>query len=104
AAIEEGIVAGGGTALLRSRPEVESLAATLDGDEATGARIVASALSEPLRWIAINAGLEGGVTVRQVESESGSSGLNALSGSIEDLVKAGIIDPAKVTRSALQNA
>ncbi|MGA2519261.1 MAG: chaperonin GroEL [Acidimicrobiales bacterium] len=104
AAIEEGIVAGGGVALVRSRAAVDKLAKTLDGDEATGARIVAHALSEPLRWIAINAGLEGAVTVREVESESGSTGLNASTGNVEDLVKAGVIDPAKVTRSALQNA
>jgi chaperonin GroEL len=104
AAIEEGIVAGGGTALVRSRASVQKLVDTLDGDEATGARIVYQSLGEPLRWIAINAGLEGAVTVRQVESESGSTGLNASTGNIEDLVKAGIIDPAKVTRSALQNA
>ncbi len=104
AAIEEGIVAGGGVALVRSRAAVEKLAKTLDGDEATGARIVAHALSEPLRWIAINAGLEGAVVVRQVESESGPVGLNAATGNFEDLVKAGVIDPAKVTRSALQNA
>jgi len=104
AAIEEGIVAGGGTALVRSRAAVEKLAKSLDGDEATGARIVAQALDEPLKWIAINAGLEGAVTVRQVESESGNVGLNAATGNFEDLVKAGVIDPAKVTRSALQNA
>jgi len=104
AAIEEGVVAGGGTALLRSRSAVESLADTLSGDEATGARIVAGALGEPLRWIAINAGMEGAVTVNHVEAESGTVGLNALTGSLEDLLKAGIIDPAKVTRSALQNA
>ncbi len=104
AAIEEGIVAGGGVALVRSRAAVEKLAKSLDGDEATGARIVAHALSEPLRWIAINAGLEGAVVVRQVESESGPVGLNASTGNFEDLVKAGVIDPAKVTRSALQNA
>ncbi|HTZ07611.1 MAG TPA: chaperonin GroEL [Acidimicrobiales bacterium] len=104
AAIEEGIVAGGGTALVRSRSAVESAAGSLDGDEATGARIVAQALAEPLRWIAINAGLEGAVTVREVEGESGSTGLNAATGNLEDLVKAGVIDPAKVTRSALQNA
>ncbi|HLN43686.1 MAG TPA: chaperonin GroEL [Acidimicrobiales bacterium] len=104
AAIEEGIVAGGGVALVRSRAAVEKLAKSLDGDEATGARIVAHALDEPLKWIAINAGLEGAVTVRQVESESGSVGLNASTGNFEDLVKAGVIDPAKVTRSALQNA
>ncbi len=104
AAVEEGIVAGGGTALLRSRVAVEKVAAGLEGDEATGARIVAKALEEPLRWIALNAGLEGAVFVRQVESETGSMGLNALTGEIVDLVKSGIIDPAKVTRSALQNA
>ena len=104
AAIEEGVVAGGGTALLRSRSAVESLADTLSGDEATGARIVAGALGEPLRWIAINAGMEGAVTVNHVEAESGTVGLNALTGRLEDLLKAGIIDPAKVTRSALQNA
>jgi len=104
AAVEEGIVAGGGTALVRSRVAVEKVAAELEGDEATGARIVAKALEEPLRWIALNAGLEGAVFVRQVESETGSMGLNALTGEIVDLVKSGIIDPAKVTRSALQNA
>ena len=104
AAIEEGIVAGGGVALVRSRAAVEKLAKSLDGDEATGARIVAHALDEPLKWIAINAGLEGAVTVRQVEGESGPVGLNASTGNFEDLVKAGVIDPAKVTRSALQNA
>ncbi|HLM97219.1 MAG TPA: chaperonin GroEL [Acidimicrobiales bacterium] len=104
AAIEEGIVAGGGVALVRSRAAVEKLAKSLDGDEATGARIVAHALDEPLKWIAINAGLEGAVTVRQVEAESGPVGLNAATGNFEDLVKAGVIDPAKVTRSALQNA
>ena len=104
AAIEEGIVAGGGVALVRSRAAVDKLAKSLDGDEATGARIVAHALSEPLRWIAINAGLEGAVTVRQVESETGYVGLNASTGNFEDLLKAGVIDPAKVTRSALQNA
>src|ERR1700735_2847997 len=96
AAIEEGIVPGGGTALLRSRAAVEKVAKSLEGDEATGARIVAKALEEPLRWIAINAGLEGAVTVRQVESESGTTGLNAATGNFEDLVKVGVIDPAKV--------
>jgi chaperonin GroEL len=104
AAVEEGIVSGGGTALIRSRKAVEKLAATLEGDEATGARIVAKALEAPLRWIASNAGLEGAVIVQQVETAKGNIGLNALTGDLEDLVKAGIIDPAKVTRSALQNA
>ncbi|HUE05920.1 MAG TPA: chaperonin GroEL [Acidimicrobiales bacterium] len=104
AAVEEGIVAGGGTALIRARKSVNDLADSLDGDEATGARIVARALEEPLRWIAFNAGLEGAVLVAKVESAKGNTGLNAANGEMEDLVKAGIIDPAKVTRSALQNA
>jgi chaperonin GroEL len=104
AAIEEGVVAGGGVALLRSRPSVEKTIGQLAGDEATGARIVAKALEEPLKWIAINAGLEGSVIVQQAERETGNNGLNALSGDFVDLMKAGIIDPAKVTRSALQNA
>ncbi|HEX2046908.1 MAG TPA: chaperonin GroEL [Acidimicrobiales bacterium] len=102
AAIEEGIVPGGGTALVRAREAVEKL--SLEGDEATGARIVSRSLEEPLRWIALNAGLEGMITVRQVERETGSVGLNAVTGEFEDLFKAGVIDPAKVTRSALQNA
>ncbi len=104
AAIEEGIVAGGGTALLRSRAAVEDRASKLSGDEQTGALIVSRALEEPLKWIAINAGLEGSVMVREVASVEGTTGLNAISGALEDLVKSGIIDPAKVTRSALQNA
>jgi chaperonin GroEL len=104
AAIEEGIVPGGGIALLRSRAAVAKLAKSLTGDEATGALIVSKALEEPLRWIAINAGLEGAVMVEQAEHESGGIGLNALTGQFEDLFKAGVIDPAKVTRSALQNA
>ncbi|HMK96617.1 MAG TPA: chaperonin GroEL [Acidimicrobiales bacterium] len=104
AAIEEGIVPGGGLALLRSRGAVSALAKGLEGDEATGAGIVIKALEEPLRWIATNAGLEGPVVIQQAERESGSTGLNALTGEFEDLYKAGVIDPAKVTRSALQNA
>jgi chaperonin GroEL len=104
AAIEEGIVPGGGLALLRSRAAVAKLEKTLTGDEATGARIVIKSLEEPLRWIATNAGLEGAVIVEQAERETGSVGLNALTGEFEDLLKAGVIDPAKVTRSALQNA
>ncbi len=104
AAIEEGVVAGGGTALLRARGAVAAAADKLYGDEATGARIVHRALEEPLKWIAINAGLEGAVQVQEVERSEGGFGLNAMSGAVEDLVKAGVIDPAKVTRSALQNA
>ena len=104
AAIEEGVVAGGGTALLRSRAAVDSVLDDLDGDEATGARIVRVALEAPARLIADNAGLEGSVMVRDVELASGPTGLNALTGELEDLIEAGVIDPAKVTRAALQNA
>jgi len=104
AAIEEGVVPGGGTALLRSRPRVSDVAEKLDGDEATGARSVHLALEAPARLIASNAGFEGAVIVREVESKKGSEGFNAASGEFEDLLKAGVLDPAKVTRAALQNA
>ena len=104
AAIEEGVVAGGGTALLRSRAAVDSVLDDLDGDEATGARIVRVALEAPARLIADNAGLEGSVMVRDVELASGPTGLNVLTGELEDLIEVGVIDPAKVTRAALQNA
>jgi len=104
AAIEEGIVAGGGTALLRTRAAVAKAADGLSGDESTGARTVWSALEAPARLIADNAGLEGAVVVQQIERETGNVGMNALNGEFEDLVKAGVIDPAKVTRAALQNA
>ena len=104
AAIEEGVVAGGGTALVRSRAAVKAVVDSLQGDEATGARTVYEALVAPARHIADNAGMEGSVVVQRVESESGSTGLNAATGEYVDLVKAGIIDPAKVTRAALQNA
>ena len=104
AAVEEGVVPGGGVALLRAQAKVLELAATLSGDEATGARVVARALEEPLKQIAINAGFEGGVIVEKVRNLKGSNGLNASTGEYEDLVKAGVIDAAKVTRSALQNA
>ena len=104
AAIEEGVVAGGGTALLRSRASVLKVVESLTGDEATGARTVYEALVAPARHIADNAGLEGSVVVQRVESEKGSIGLNAATGEYVDMLKAGIIDPAKVTRAALQNA
>ena len=104
AAIEEGVVAGGGTALLRSRVAVSGAIESLDGDQETGARIVHASLEAPARLIADNAGLEGAVMVREVEQASGSTGLNAATGEMEDLVEAGVIDPAKVTRAALQNA
>ena len=104
AAIEEGVVPGGGVALLRSVDAVEARIAELDGDEATGAKIVAHALTAPLRQIAENAGMEGGVVIDKVRALSGAEGLNAATGVYEDLVKLGVIDAAKVTRSALQNA
>ncbi|TMK67707.1 MAG: chaperonin GroEL [Actinobacteria bacterium] len=104
AAVEEGVVAGGGVALLRVQPKLEELAGTLEQDEATGARLVARALEEPLKQIALNAGFEGGVVVEKVRNLEGDYGLNAATGEYEDLVKAGVIDAAKVTRSALQNA
>ena len=104
AAIEEGVVAGGGTALIRARAAVAKVVESLEGDEATGARTVWEALVAPGRHIANNAGLEGSVVVREVEAAEGSIGMNAATGEMTDLVKAGIIDPAKVTRAALQNA
>ena len=104
AAIEEGVVPGGGVALIRSVDAVEAVVASLSGDEATGARLVAHSLSAPLRQIAENAGMEGGVVIEKVRSLSGAEGLNAATGVYEDLVKLGVIDAAKVTRSALQNA
>ena len=104
AALEEGVVAGGGTALLRARPAVEAALADLEGDEATGARSVLRALEAPARLIADNAGLEGAIWVRRVEEGTGNEGLNAATGVVEDLMVAGITDPAKVTRAALQNA
>ena len=103
AAVEEGIVAGGGVALLQAgKTAFEKL--ELEGDEATGARIVEIALEAPLKQIAVNAGLEGGVVVEKVRGLEAGWGLNAATGEYVDLIKAGIIDPAKVTRSALQNA
>ncbi len=104
AAIEEGVVAGGGTALLRARGAVLSAIEKLEGDQATGARAVYQALEAPARLIAENAGLEGAVVVEQVQAKKGNVGLNAATGEFEDLLKAGVIDPAKVTRAALQNA
>jgi chaperonin GroEL len=104
AALEEGIVPGGGVALLHAQQPIIELLETLDGDERTGARIVHRALEEPIRQIARNAGADGSIVVDKVRGESGNVGFNALVGEYEDLVAAGIIDPAMVTRSALQNA
>jgi chaperonin GroEL len=102
AAVEEGIVAGGGTALLQAEKSLAKI--DLEGDRYTGAQIVRAALAEPLRWIANNAGLEGSVVVEKVRDMGNGEGLDALTGDYGDLLKKGIIDPAKVTRSALQNA
>jgi len=102
AAIEEGIVPGGGVALIRAEAALDKV--DLDGDEATGARIVRDSLSEPARLIADNAGVEGAVIVERIRTEGDSRGYDASSGKWVDMFKAGIIDPAKVTRSALQNA
>src|SRR5215210_7481710 len=104
AALEEGIVPGGGVALLHAQDDVASLLDSLDGDERTGARIVHRALEEPIRQIAENAGADGSIVVDKVRTQSDSIGFNALTSTYEDLVAAGIIDPAMVTRSALQNA
>ena len=101
AAVEEGIVAGGGVALLQAARNVKL---ELEGDEAIGANIVLVAAEAPLKQIAINAGLEGGVVAEKVRNLPAGQGLNAATGEYVDLIAAGIIDPAKVTRSALQNA
>ena len=105
AAIEEGVVPGGGVALLRAQKSILERADKLEGDEATGARIVARAVEEPLKQIAVNAGLEGGVVVERVrDMKNPSEGLNAATNEYGDLFAEGVIDAAKVTRSALQNA
>jgi chaperonin GroEL len=101
AALEEGIVPGGGVALLNA---IEFISLGEDGDHRTGAAIVARALEEPIRQLADNAGLEGSVVVDQIRRGTKGHGLNVDTGEYEDLVKAGIIDPTMVTRSALQNA
>jgi chaperonin GroEL len=103
AAVEEGVVPGGGVALLRAQSALDKIRGGSD-DEKTGRSIVRKAMEEPLRQIAFNAGFEGGVVVEQVRAAEGSSGFNAATGVYEDLLAAGVIDPAKVTRSTLQNA
>ena len=102
AAVEEGIVAGGGTALIRAQSMVKDLGLT--GDELTGSQIVARAIEAPLRQLAANAGVEGALIVEEVKQRKGGEGYNVATGKYEDLIKAGVVDPTKVTRSALQNA
>ena len=104
AALEEGIVPGGGVALLHAQTPVSDMLDSLSGDEKTGASIIFRALEEPIRQIAANAGSDGSIVVDKVRTQGGGTGFNALTGEYEDLVNAGVIDPAMVTRSALQNA
>jgi len=104
AAVEEGVVPGGGVALLRSTDAVQKAADALEGDEKTGALIVRKALEEPLKQISVNAGYEGGVIIEKVRSLKANEGFNAANGEYGDMFKFGLPDPAKVTRSALQNA
>ena len=104
AALEEGIVPGGGVALVRAQAPVGDLLNTLEGDERTGARIVHRALEEPIKQIAVNAGADGSIVAERVRNRDDDVGFNALTGEYEDLIAAGIIDPAMVARSALQNA
>lgn len=102
AAVEEGIVAGGGAALIRAQKALDDL--KLEGDQAIGVDIIRRAIEEPLRTLANNAGVEGSIVVEEVKKRKGNEGYNVATGEYEDLVKAGVVDPTKVTRSALQNA
>ncbi len=104
AAVEEGIVAGGGTAFINAIPAVEKVVAETEGDEKTGAQIVLRALEEPVRQIAFNAGIEGSLIVNKIKESAVGVGYNALTDEYMDMLKGGIVDPTKVTRSALQNA
>ena len=104
AAVEEGIVPGGGTSLVTAIPEVEKLIETLEGDVKTGAKIIARALEAPVRQIAINAGVEGSIVVDKIKSAPAGTGFNALTGEYINMIEKGIVDPTKVERSALQNA
>jgi chaperonin GroEL len=104
AAVEEGIISGGGSAYIHATKKVAKLAETLEGDEKTGASIILKALEAPLFHIAANAGLEGAVIINKVKESEVGTGFDALNGVYTNMVEAGIIDPAKVTRSALQNA
>jgi len=102
AAVEEGIVAGGGVALLRCAKAIEGLA--LEGDEKVGASIIRRSIESPLKQLCVNSGVDGGVAVQRVMDAKGAFGFNVATGEFEDLVKAGVVDPTKVTRTALQNA
>jgi len=102
AAVEEGIVPGGGVALLRAQKVLDNI--SFEGEEQAGLNIIKKAIEEPIRQIANNAGFEGSVVVKNVQGLTGNKGFNAETGEYEDMVKAGIIDPTKVTRFALQNA
>ena len=102
AAVEEGIVPGGGVALIRAGKALDSL--KLEGDQHVGAEIIRKAIDEPLRWIASNAGQEGSIVVQKVKDAKGDDGYNAATDKYENLVSAGVIDPVKVVRTALQNA
>ena len=104
AAVEEGIIAGGGSAYIHAAKEVSKMAAGLEGDEKTGANIILKALEAPLYHIAANAGLEGSVIINKVRESEAGVGFDALNEEYVDMVKTGILDPVKVTRSALQNA
>ncbi|MDO5563966.1 MAG: chaperonin GroEL [Eubacteriales bacterium] len=104
AAVEEGVISGGGTAYIRAIPEVKKLVESLSGDEKTGAQIILKALEAPLFTIAQNAGLDGSIVVEKVKNDKGNQGFDAYKETYTDMIKSGIIDPAKVTRSAIQNA
>ncbi|RBP44108.1 chaperonin GroEL [Garciella nitratireducens] len=104
AAVEEGIVAGGGTAYVNAIPAVEKLIGTLDGDEKTGAKIIRRAIEEPLRQIAYNAGVEGSIVIEKIKAEKPGVGYDAYNDEYKDMISAGIVDPTKVARSAIQNA
>jgi len=104
AAVEEGIVAGGGVALIRTASSIDKLISELVGDEKIGAQIVRRAIEEPIRQLCANAGVEGSLVVQEVSRKEGNFGYNVATGEYEDLVKAGVVDPTKVTRTALQNA
>jgi len=105
AAVEEGIVAGGGTAYVNAIPAVEKLIAKVDGDEKTGVRIIAKALTEPVKQIATNAGIDGSVVLEKIKNARKTGyGFDAYNETYVDMISAGIVDPTKVTRSALQNA